>query len=785
MFLKNYDIKNLRYDIPAGVIDALVTIPIAMGYAQIAGLPAVYGLYSSLLPVLVSSFLTTSKHFAFGVDAAPNALLGTFIFEMGISFGSAEAVGVGKLMTLMTGLWLLLFYYIKAGSALRFISDSVMSGFISGICVSIIMMQVPKLFGGTAGRGELIELTEHLIEQAEQNFNMPSAVLGIGTVVLILLGKKFIPKVPVNVILMFVGAGAVYFYHIDKLGIAVLPSVKAGLPGFSVPDPEAIAGNVPNALVSSFSIAVVVLTETLLASSNQADKNGERLDNERELVSYTSMNIISSVCGGCPVSGSVSRSGIVEQLGARTQLFSVIATGVIALILLFFTGFIDDLPVPVLAGIVVAALIGSTEFENVGKLRKADKAEFTIFWVAFGSVLVLGTIYGVLIGIMLSFFNFTIKSSRPQSDFLGGIEGIQGLFSIKRNREAVPIKDVIIYQFLGQLFFANVDQLRREVERAIKPGTKIVIIDCRAVTSIDITAAEKITAMYDQLKKRGIKMYLARHSSKVNDQLRTYGAWELFDEGAVRLNISSILDDNGYKRPWPLEGRGSDQEKDRNQEIMDAVNGLVPNVSEPKDKMKRVEEFRWLYGNEAADKLDKFSDKVVSAIVKDGRFDSTMMHKGEIKMSKGAWNDTDEERLLDSIEMKLALRLRDSDIDKENFKKVMDQILNYHVTIDTSILRHDETMARYLVRKRMEIEDKYSKKYPECFSTFENGREKFREKYKDTQPELIDELDSIRQALLERKEEEEHSGSDGAASEKESSSERQKDGSEGKGEKNE
>ncbi|MGN0709987.1 MAG: SulP family inorganic anion transporter, partial [Anaerovoracaceae bacterium] len=110
MFLKNYDIKNLKYDIPAGIIDALVTIPIAMGYAQIAGLPPVYGLYSSLLPVLVCSFMTTSKRFAFGVDAAPNALLGTFIFEMGISFGSAEAVGVGKLITLMTGLWLLLFY---------------------------------------------------------------------------------------------------------------------------------------------------------------------------------------------------------------------------------------------------------------------------------------------------------------------------------------------------------------------------------------------------------------------------------------------------------------------------------------------------------------------------------------------------------------------------------------------------------------------------------------------------------------------------------------------------
>ena len=286
--------KQLIRDILGGIIIALVSIPISMGYAQISGLPMQYGLYGSVIPIFLFGLLTSSKDFVFGVDAAPAALVGGAIATMGISAESTEAVNSVPVITFLVSLWLLIFFIFKAGRIVQYISSPVMGGFVSGICCTIILMQIPKLFGGSAGTGEAPELIKHIIEQCG-DFEPVSFILGISAIVLIMLGKKFMPKVPVSVIVMLMGALMTLFFHIDSMGVRLLPHVDSGFAGGFILRPDKIKGSISEYLFNSLSIAVVILAESLLASRGNALKDGYKLDNNREILAYSAANFSSAL----------------------------------------------------------------------------------------------------------------------------------------------------------------------------------------------------------------------------------------------------------------------------------------------------------------------------------------------------------------------------------------------------------------------------------------------------------------------------------------------------------
>lgn len=203
--LHNYERKNVKKDILAGIIIMAVSIPISMGYAQIAGLPAVYGLYGSVFPILAFAFFSTSSQFIFGVDAAPAALIGAALLNLNIESGSKEALSVVPQLTFLVAVWLFAFYLMKAGKLVNYISAPVMGGFITGICTTIILMQLPKLMGGTAGTGELPELVKHIAKTLSE-INVPSLILGLVSLGILLATKKIWPKVPFAVLLMVAGA---------------------------------------------------------------------------------------------------------------------------------------------------------------------------------------------------------------------------------------------------------------------------------------------------------------------------------------------------------------------------------------------------------------------------------------------------------------------------------------------------------------------------------------------------------------------------------------------------
>lgn len=692
--LRNYKKENLGKDILAGLIIMAVSIPISMGYAQIAGLPAVYGLYGSVLPILFFAVFSTSPQFIFGVDAAPAALVGSALLSMGIESGSEEAMRAVPVLTLFVALWLFAFSYMKAGKLVNYISAPVMGGFITGICTTIILMQIPKLFGGSAGVGEFFELAVHIGESLEK-LNLPSLLLGLFALFILLLSKKLIPKFPMAVLLMAAGACMTRFLPLKKWGVVTLSAVDPGLMPFALPDLSVIP--VREAVTISLSVAIVIMAETLLAENSFAQKSGYRINDNQEIFAFAMGNLIAALTGCCPINGSVSRTAMGEQYQARTQLTGIVAGISMLVLLLGGTGFIGYLPVPILTAIVISALLGATEFDLAIRLWKISRTECMIFVGAFIGVLFLGTINGVLIGILLSFAEVIIRTAKPARCFLGIQPGHRHFRDLKESSQIHAVSGVLIYRFSSNLFFANIQVLRQDIEDHVTQETKAVILDASGIGSIDITAADGLDILCKSLQKQNIRFYITEHIAGLNEQLRKLGLGYLIEEGHVRRTIHIALKDMGIGRPYPLEGGVDNTERSASRKRAD----------------NRVQEFVWAFGQDAETAIEKQIEKQIEQLKETGDVEA-LLH--------GRWAHMEE-------------------LDEDEWLEHLEEHLKEIVNISG---KDEQTLAEKIEAHRKEVHDRIAQEHPELAQKFRERRHILDAHLKERRPEVYELITTLR-----------------------------------------
>lgn len=692
--LRNYKKENLGKDILAGLIIMAVSIPISMGYAQIAGLPAVYGLYGSVLPILFFAVFSTSPQFIFGVDAAPAALVGSALLSMGIESGSEEAMRAVPVLTLFVALWLFAFSYMKAGKLVNYISAPVMGGFITGICTTIILMQIPKLFGGSAGVGEFFELAVHIGESLEK-LNLPSLLLGLFALFILLISKKLIPKFPMAVLLMAAGACMTKFLPLKKWGVVTLSAVEPGLMPFALPDISVIP--VREAVTISLSVAIVIMAETLLAENSFAQKNGYRINDNQEIFAFAMGNLIAALTGCCPINGSVSRTAMGEQYQARTQLTGIVAGISMLVLLLGGTGFIGYLPVPILTAIVISALLGATEFDLAIRLWKISRTECMIFVGAFIGVLFLGTINGVLIGILLSFAEVIIRTAKPARCFLGIQPGHRHFRDLKESSQIHAVSGVLIYRFSSNLFFANIQVLRQDIEDHVTQETKAVILDASGIGSIDITAADGLDILCKSLQKQNIRFYITEHIAGLNEQLRKLGLGYLIEEGHVRRTIHIALKDMGIGRPYPLEGGVDNTERSASRKRAD----------------NRVQEFVWAFGQDAESVIEKQIEKQIEQLKETGDVEA-LLH--------GRWAHMEE-------------------LDEDEWLEHLEEHLKEIVNISG---KDEQTLAEKIEAHRKEVHDRIAQEHPELAQKFRERRHILDAHLKERRPEVYELITTLR-----------------------------------------
>ena len=491
--------------------------------------------------------------------------------------------------------------------------------------------------------------------------------------------------------------------------------------GFSLPDMSVVFKNPSDIILLGLSVAGVVMAQTLLATNNYANKYGYKVSNNREILSYAAANAASAVIGGCPLNGSVSRTGIADQFGCKSQVMSITASLTMLLIVLFGTPVLEYLPVPILTGIVVAALIGITEFGLAVKLWKTDHTEFAIFVGAFLGVLLFGTIYGVVIGVILSFIAVIVKAVEPPRAFLGVITGQEGFYSLNRYRNVKKIKGAVIYRFNGALFFANINTFVDDIEKNLDDNTKWVIVDAGGVGSIDVTAVDRLMSLYKALEKKEIRFYITEHEHTLNDQLRELGAGELVEKGVVRRTIPLALRDAGLDRPYPVEDGEEEQ----------VVSGEVHEDNE------RLAEIEWAFGADADEWLEKMAAEMADEIGSVKKDEKNVIVDAEKHAAWGRIGLFDENDLLERLEMHLFDDKKYPNLDIDDIEKRIDE---RRVVVEKKLAQINPDAIQMLKEHRKEMLDRLKLHNPYAYEHMMEQKRKHYEHLKKKDPELAQKL---------------------------------------------
>lgn len=521
-WIRAYQRPWLRGDAVAGITLAAYLLPAALGDASLANLPAEAGLYACLFGGLVFWLFCSSRHTVITVTSAISLLVGASLGPIAggdtARFG-ALAAGTALLVALIAFVaWL-----VKAGSIVNFISESAMLGFKCGVALFLASTQLPKLFGFHGAHGNFWKNSGQFLKHLPET-NLASFTIGVVALAVLVLGKIYLKNKPVALFVVVVGIMASGWLGLGARGVKLLGTVPQGLPAFGFP---AIGwSDVDNLLPLAFACFLLAAVETAAIGRTFGAKHGNRLDANQEFLALAASNLAAGFGRGFPVSGGMSQSLVNEGGGARTPLSGGIASGIILVVVLFFSHLLAALPQPVLAAIVLVAVAGLFKVSALQHLWREDRLEFTVAMAALIGVLGQGLLRGVLIGAIISLVLLLRRASRPQIAFLGRIPGTRRFSDRERHPDNESIPGVLIFRPESSLLYFNMDHVRDTIlDRAHAAATapRLVVIDLSAAPYIDMHGAQMLAELAGELTASGIRFQAVEARSSVRERLRHEG----------------------------------------------------------------------------------------------------------------------------------------------------------------------------------------------------------------------------------------------------------------------
>jgi high affinity sulfate transporter 1 len=515
--LRTYKAAFLPHDLAAGLTLGAVMVPVGLAYGELAGLPLA-GLYGSMLPLLAYALFGSSQRVVVGPDSAMAAIVAAVV----VPLASGDAVRLALLaaiLCLMVGGFCLLGGVLRLGFIANFLSKPVIVGFMHGLALVIVAAQLPKVLGiksaGESALEQFATIGQHLGDTHLRTF-----AVGAGCFAIILLCRRFAPRIPGAVVALVGSALAVTFLGLDRLGVAVVGRIPTGLPALSLPhlslaDFELL---LPIALVT----ALLSFSDTMIAARAFAARSRERIDANQELIGLGLANLASGLSHGLPISASDSRTAVAEAAGARTQVTSVVAAMVIAAGMLWLAGYLYYLPTAALGGVLMAAawsLCDVGEFARLWRFRGADLAGAL---VTLAGVVVLGVMEGILIGVVFSLVLLLRAFAFPPDAVLGRTPGGSWHDPVHRP-DAEPVPGLLVYRFSAPLFFANCSLFRERIEAlaAMAPQPiKAVVVDCGAIHDVDLMACETLVELDGELRDQGIQLAFGNLRDRVKRDIQ-------------------------------------------------------------------------------------------------------------------------------------------------------------------------------------------------------------------------------------------------------------------------
>jgi high affinity sulfate transporter 1 len=537
--LRTYKPAWVRADVVAGLVLAAILVPQGMAYAELAGLPAVTGLYTTIACLIAYAVFGPSRVLVLGPDSSVSPLIFAAIAPLLVTNDPASAVALAGMLALLVGALEIALGLGRLGFVADLLSKEIQVGYMNGLALTIVVGQLPKLFGFSTDADGFVEEVGSWVSHLDETHAATLAV-GAGVLVVLLVLPRLVPKVPA-VLVAVVGATVVS----AALGLADHGVATVGVLPRGVPRPEipwTSWSDVGPLVLAALGIVLVSLTDTIATSAAFAARRGERVDPDQEMIGIGTANLAAGLFQGFAVSTSGSRTAVAEQSGAKTQAAGVVGATLVALLLLFLNGLLEDLPQATLAAVVIVAAIGLADVPAVRRFFTVRRSAGVLSLVTTLGVVLFGVLTGIGIALGLAVIMFFRRSWWPHGEVLGTAPGIDGWHSVAATPDARERPGIVVFRWEAPLFFANANAFRNEVrELVITRSPRWVVLQCEAMTDIDVTAGAVLTELDEELNAQGVHLAFAEMRSRIQALVLRYGLLSTLDHEHFYPTLESAL----------------------------------------------------------------------------------------------------------------------------------------------------------------------------------------------------------------------------------------------------
>ena len=542
--IETYQVVWLKHDITAGLVLTTMLVPAGIAYAEASGVHGIYGLYATIIPLLAYALFGPSRILVLGPDSSLAAVILAVVLPL--SQGDpTRAIALASLMAVASGLICILAGLLRMGFITELLSKPIRYGYMNGIALSVLISQLPKLFGFSVDGDGAVHNTLLIVQSIlHGRINPATFMIGAGVLAAILLLKPYrhIPGTLIAVVGTTLVTG--YMDLGQHAGVKVLGSLPQGLPVFALPwislaDLQAV-------LIGGFAVALVAFADTSVLSRTYAAKNRSYVDPDQEMIGLGAANLAAGLFQGFPISSSSSRTPVAEASGARTQLTGVVGALAVSLLLVAAPDLLRNLPTSALAAVVIASAIGLFEISDLKRIYRIQNWEFWLSIICFAGVVSLGAIPGIGLAIIISVIEFLWNGWRPHYAVLGRVHDIRGYHDIKRYPDARLVPGLVLFRWDAPLFFANAELFQECILKAVASSptpVKRIIIAAEPVTSVDVTSADTITELLATLRAVQIELHFAEMKDPVKDKLKRFEVFDLFGSNIFHPTIGAAVDD--------------------------------------------------------------------------------------------------------------------------------------------------------------------------------------------------------------------------------------------------
>jgi SulP family sulfate permease len=540
-WLPKYERSHLKLDIVAGLTAGMVVIPAALGWASVAGVPAVYGLYAAMVSLIVYFIFGTSRHLMVVPSSGPAALVGAGL--AGLVFADQnEYIAAVAMLAFLAGLLLLIARLIKLGFIVNFISQTVLLGFQVGLAIFIITTQLGRILGISGGSGNFADLISYYIQHMTEASLATMALAAVGFAFLY-LGKRYFKKLPLKFVLIILATIAAILLPFVENGIAVVGEIPDGLPSLVLPS---LGGqSLESLMYIAVGLFLIIYIEGISISKSFARKGGYEVDTNQEFVAYGAANIVPSFFQGMPLNGSVSNTAINYESGGKTQLSGGFAAIVIILVLLFFASFFSNLPSAIIGVVIIASMVSLIDIKALRAVLAFDKLEFIFAVAAMLGVLFIGILQGIFIGVALTLIALLYRFSKPGIKQLGRIPGSTEYTDLDRRPDNETIPGILVLRIDGPMIFPSVARVRQDILGYVRKSGKVelVVLSMRSAPYMDLQATDMLSTLHDELRGLGTSIKLAEATGDCRDSIKKAGLDLKFGELNPGMSVQMVIDD--------------------------------------------------------------------------------------------------------------------------------------------------------------------------------------------------------------------------------------------------